>query len=107
VRDGKNCKSKTRFQPNRMPQSELKPKDLVGIPGRVAFALQADGWCLRRDHIWRSPTRSRSRSATAARWARILVSVTNIARHYFYAEAIKVPAPRRRGRRLPRAALPT
>lgn len=30
----------------------LKPKDLVGIPWRVAFALQADGWWLRRDIIW-------------------------------------------------------
>ena len=30
----------------------LKPKDLVGIPWRVAFALQADGWWLRSDVIW-------------------------------------------------------
>jgi len=30
----------------------LKPKDLVGIPWRVAFALQADGWFLRSDIIW-------------------------------------------------------
>lgn len=30
----------------------LKPKNLVGIPWRVAFALQADGWCLRQDIIW-------------------------------------------------------
>lgn len=30
----------------------LKPKDLIGIPWRVAFALQADGWWLRSDIIW-------------------------------------------------------
>jgi DNA modification methylase len=30
----------------------LKPKDLVGIPWRVAFALQADGWYLRSDIVW-------------------------------------------------------
>jgi DNA modification methylase len=30
----------------------LKPKDLIGIPWRVAFALQADGWWLRQDIIW-------------------------------------------------------
>jgi len=30
----------------------LKPKDLIGIPWRVAFALQADGWYLRSDIIW-------------------------------------------------------
>ena len=33
----------------------LKPKDLVGIPWRVAFALQADGWWLRSDIIWAKP----------------------------------------------------
>lgn len=32
-----------------------KPKDLVGIPWRVAFALQADGWYLRSDIIWSKP----------------------------------------------------
>ena len=32
--------------------SGLKPKDLCGIPWRVALALQADGWCLRSDIIW-------------------------------------------------------
>lgn len=34
---------------------DLKPKDLVGIPWRVAFALQADGWYLRQDIIWAKP----------------------------------------------------
>jgi DNA modification methylase len=33
----------------------LKNKDLVGIPWRVAFALQADGWYLRQDIIWHKP----------------------------------------------------
>jgi DNA modification methylase len=33
----------------------LKPKDLCGIPWRVAFALQADGWYLRSDIIWHKP----------------------------------------------------
>lgn len=33
----------------------LKPKDLCGIPWRVAFALQADGWWLRQDIIWAKP----------------------------------------------------
>ena len=30
----------------------LKPKDLIGMPWRIAFALQADGWWLRSDIIW-------------------------------------------------------
>jgi DNA modification methylase len=33
----------------------LKPKDLIGIPWRVALALQADGWWLRQDIIWHKP----------------------------------------------------
>jgi len=35
--------------------SDCKPKDLIGIPWRVAFALQADGWYLRQDIIWHKP----------------------------------------------------
>ena len=35
--------------------SGLKQKDLLGIPWRVAFALQADGWYLRQDIIWHKP----------------------------------------------------
>ncbi len=33
----------------------LKPKDLLGVPWRLAFALQADGWYLRSDIIWNKP----------------------------------------------------
>lgn len=33
----------------------LKPKDLIGVPWRLAFALQADGWYLRSDIIWYKP----------------------------------------------------
>ena len=43
------------FGPNRAPIDGLKPKDLVGIPWRVAFALQADGWWLRSDIVWSKP----------------------------------------------------
>ncbi len=39
----------------RSRTSTLKPKDLVGMPWRVAFALQADGWYLRSDIIWAKP----------------------------------------------------
>ena len=37
------------------PQGAIKAKDLVGIPWRVAFALQSDGWWLRQDIIWHKP----------------------------------------------------
>jgi DNA modification methylase len=42
-------------QSARVAPNGLKPKDLVGIPWRVAFALQADGWYLRSDIIWHKP----------------------------------------------------
>jgi DNA modification methylase len=41
--------------PNRKDQRGLKGKDLIGIPWRVALALQADGWYLRQDIIWSKP----------------------------------------------------
>ncbi len=41
-------------KPRKAPEG-LKPKDLVGIPWRVAFALQAAGWYLRQDIIWHKP----------------------------------------------------
>lgn len=40
---------------NRTPPTGLKAKDLIGIPWRVAFALQAEGWYLRQDIIWHKP----------------------------------------------------
>jgi DNA modification methylase len=43
----------TKRDTSRLPG--LKPKDLIGIPWRVAFALQADGWYLRSDIIWAKP----------------------------------------------------
>lgn len=54
-----NCKQQTNVgsldaAPNqRVPG--FKQKDLVGVPWRVAFALQNDGWWLRQDIIWHKP----------------------------------------------------
>lgn len=44
------------YNPTRDPAAHgLKHKDLMGIPWRVAFALQSDGWYLRQDIIWHKP----------------------------------------------------
>ena len=42
---------------NQRPNTPLglKPKDLIGVPWRIAFALQASGWYLRADVIWNKP----------------------------------------------------
>ena len=42
-----------KFDKTKIPG--LKPKDLIGIPWMVAFALRADGWYLRQDIIWHKP----------------------------------------------------
>lgn len=42
-------------RPDKKPTGTLKQKDLIGIPWRVAFALQDDGWYLRQDIIWHKP----------------------------------------------------
>ena len=55
---GKNSKQPTNhgsFYEFKAKLGSIKPKDLVGIPWRVAFALQADGWYLRQDIIWHKP----------------------------------------------------
>lgn len=39
----------------RKPPAGMKPKDLVGVPWMLAFALRADGWYLRQDIIWSKP----------------------------------------------------
>lgn len=43
-----------KYKQKKRPE-ELKPKDLIGIPWRVAFALQSFGWYLRQDIIWAKP----------------------------------------------------
>src|SRR5258706_591420 len=46
-----------RFDRNDRPQTPngLKPKDLIGVPWLLAFALQKEGWYLRADIIWNKP----------------------------------------------------
>ena len=68
----------------------LKPKDLCGIPWRVAFALQADGWYLRSDIIWAKPNpmpESVTDRPTKAHEYIFLLSKS--ARYFYDAEAVK------------------
>jgi len=71
----------------------LKAKDLVGIPWRVAFALQADGWWLRSDIIWSKPNPMpesvRDRPTKAHEY---LFLLTKSARYYYDQEAIAEPS---------------
>ena len=80
-------------QPNRMPQPGLKPKDLVGQPWRLAFALQDAGWYLRSDIIWHKPNPMpesvRDRPTKAHEY---LFLMTKSERYYFDQDSIKEPA---------------
>jgi len=71
---------------------DLKPKDLVGIPWMVAFALRADGWYLRQDIIWHKPNpmpESVTDRCTKAHEYIFLLSKSQ--KYYYDAEAIKEP----------------
>jgi DNA modification methylase len=70
----------------------LKPKDLVGIPWRVAFALQADGWYLRSDIIWSKPNpMPESVTDRPTKAHEYLFLLTKSARYYFDADAVREP----------------
>ena len=71
----------------------LKPKDLIGIPWMVAFALRADGWYLRQDIIWHKPNpmpESVTDRCTKAHEYIFLLSKS--AKYYFDNDAIKETA---------------
>lgn len=71
----------------------LKPKDLIGIPWRVAFALQADGWYLRSDVIWSKPNPMPESVTDRPTKAHEYVFLLSKSQKYFYdADAIKEKA---------------
>jgi DNA modification methylase len=73
--------------------SGLKPKDLCGIPWRVAFALQADGWYLRSDIIWAKPNpRPESVTDRPTKAHEYLFLLSKGARYFYDAEAVKETA---------------
>jgi site-specific DNA-methyltransferase (adenine-specific) len=71
----------------------LKPKDLIGIPWMMAFALRADGWRLRQDVIWAKPNPQpesvRDRCTKAHEYIFLL---SKSASYYYDHEAIREPA---------------
>lgn len=73
--------------------SFIKHKDLIGIPWRVAFALQADGWYLRQDIIWAKPNpMPESVTDRCTKSHEYLFLLSKSARYYFDNQAIKEPA---------------
>lgn len=74
-------------------ETGCKPKDLIGIPWMLAFALRADGWYLRQDIIWHKPNPMpesvRDRCTKAHEYVFLL---SKSGRYFFDSEAIKEPA---------------
>ena len=72
---------------------EIKPKDLIGIPWMLAFALRADGWYLRQDIIWHKPNPMpesvRDRCTKSHEYVFLL---SKSERYYFDSEAMKEDA---------------
>jgi DNA modification methylase len=91
-KQGTNRASNTGADSCRPSVAGLKEKELIGIPWRVAFALQADGWYLRQEIVWHKPNpmpESVTDRCTKAHEQIFLLSKSP--RYYFDAEAIKEP----------------
>lgn len=83
--------SEPRTAPSKLAPG-LKPKDLVGIPWRVAFALQSDGWWLRQDIIWAKPNPMPESVTDRCTKAHEYVFLLSKSARYFYdAAAIAEP----------------
>jgi len=68
----------------------VKSKDLIGIPWRVAFALQADGWYLRQDIIWHKPNPMPESVTDRCTKAHEYIFLLTKSQRYFYdADAVK------------------
>ena len=85
-------RERTKAQNNALKMTGLKSKDLIGIPWRVAFALQADGWYLRQDIVWHKPNpmpESVADRCTKAHEYIFLLSKS--AKYYFDNDAVAEP----------------
>jgi DNA modification methylase len=90
VKSKRDC---ARFGGGNLPQGNgLKPKDLAGIPWRVAFALQAHGWYLRSDIIWaKKNCMPESVTDRPTRGHEFIFLLSKNERYFYDAEAIKEP----------------
>lgn len=94
---GNNSHRVNRTDPGRIKKSKVtgnfKPKDLIGIPWRVALALQDDGWYLRQDIIWNKPNcMPESVIDRCTRSHEYIFLLTKSRHYYFDVKAIEEPA---------------
>lgn len=85
--DKKNAGRAMSYRPDT--PDGLKPKDLIGLPWRLAFALQADGWYLRSDIIWNKPNcQPESVKDRPTRCHEFVFLFTKSERYYFDQESV-------------------
>ncbi|MCL5780076.1 MAG: site-specific DNA-methyltransferase [Firmicutes bacterium] len=71
----------------------LKPKDLIGVPWKVAFALQADGWFLRSDIVWNKPNCMPESVKDRPTKSHEYIFLLSKSKHYYYDyQSIKEPS---------------
>lgn len=89
-RKGRNNAPANNRSLSELHKANIKTKDLIGIPWRVAFALQADGWYLRQDIIWSKPNPMpepvKDRCTKSHEYIFLL---TKSSKYYYDSEAIK------------------
>jgi DNA modification methylase len=77
---------------DKVAASGLKPKDLIGVPWRAAFALQSDGWYLRDAIIWHKPAPMPGSQLDRCTFSyEYIFQLTKKPRYYFDLDAIKEP----------------
>ena len=80
-------------RPTDQKHKTYKPKDMIGIPWLLAYALRDDGWYLRQDVIWSKPNpMPESVNDRCTKSHEYLFFLSKKAKYYFNAEAIKEPA---------------
>src|SRR5512146_1399637 len=76
----------------QMRKSNLKPKDLIGVPWMLAFALRADGWYLRSEIIWHKPNpMPESVTDRPTKAHEYVFLLTKSARYFYDADAVRRP----------------
>lgn len=91
--DGYHCARPGQYrQPRYRPPADVPHKNLIGLPWRVAFALQADGWILRNAVVWHKPNAGPSpvRDRLANRHEMLFLLVRQ-PRYHFDLDAVREP----------------
>jgi site-specific DNA-methyltransferase (adenine-specific)/site-specific DNA-methyltransferase (cytosine-N4-specific) len=89
--DAKNPARAMSYRPPTPPG--LKPKDLVGVPWKLAFALQADGWYLRSDIIWHKPNcQPESVKDRPTRCHEYVFLLTKSEKYFYDSDAVREPS---------------